>query len=299
MTHQQLDADHAHFTYSALPTRAPLIWPGNASIAVPIILHFECMAFDAPAGSVQDTRWNERRQPDLRLCAWYEYGNRVAMYRVLELLDRYGLRATVAANALACERYPSLIDLFQARGYEIVAHGMAANQMVSSAMSENTERTFIVETLDRIESACATRPAGWISQDFGESRRTPALLAECGIQYIADWPNDDQPYRMEGAAGLISLPAPGEWDDQRLLWDRKVQAWHYPRIVSDALDTLEAEAHRLATGRYFALSLHPWLIGAPHRVAYLEQTLAALAARSEIWNAAAKDIAAHACPAHS
>jgi allantoinase len=193
MTNQARNADHKHFSHSALPTRERLIWPGQALVAVPIILHFECMAFDAPPESIQDTRWKERRQPDLRLCAWYEYGNRVAMFRVLDLLDRYGLRVTVAANALACERYPLLVDTFITRGYEIAAHGVAANQMISSAMSEEAERAFILDALARIQTICGTVPTGWIGQDFGESFRTPAMLAERGMQYVADWPNDDQP----------------------------------------------------------------------------------------------------------
>ncbi|MDB5857182.1 MAG: polysaccharide deacetylase [Ramlibacter sp.] len=288
------ETEHRHFPYSAVPGRERLVWPGNARIAVPVFLHFECMDFDAAPATVQDTRWKERRQPDVRLYTWHEYGNRVAIFRVLDLLDRHGLRVTVAANALACERYPFLVKAFLERGYEIAAHGIAANRMISSAMPEDEEHAFIQETLARIHQACGVRPVGWISQDHGESRRTPAHLAQLGIRYVADWPNDDQPYRMPGAGGLVSLPAAGEWDDLKLLWDRRLQAWRFPEMINDALDQLDAEG--AGTGRYFALSLHPWLIGAPHRITYLEQTLKALSARRAIWNAAAGDIASHAFP---
>jgi allantoinase len=283
--------EHALFPYSALPKREKLVWPGQKTLAMPIYLHFECMDLRAPIGADRAARFKERHQPDLRFHSWYEYGNRVGIFRILELLDRFGLTATVAANASACERYPYLLESFQRRGFEIAAHGLAVNRLVSSAMTAEEEADFTHESVTRIESACGVRPRGWIAQDQGESHRTPQLLADLGMRYVADWPNDDQPYRMPGANHLISLPAPGEWDDQNLLWDRKVQAWHYPPMVMATADQLLAES--AVTGRYFALGLHPWLIGAPHRITYLEEVLAQLSGRASIWNASASEIADH------
>src|SRR5947209_2618210 len=120
--------DHDLYPYSSLPRRPRLEWPGGARLAVCINLYFETFSYDPRPGSVRDPRWKDRFEHDCRMYSWYEYGNRVGIFRILALLDRHGIRATVAANALACERFPYLVDAFRRRGYEFAAHGIAANE---------------------------------------------------------------------------------------------------------------------------------------------------------------------------
>ena len=62
-----------------------------------------------------------------------------------------------------------------------------------------------------VAQAAGVAPSGWCGQDFNESTRTTALLAEAGFAYTADWSNDDRPYRF--ASGLLSLPAHADWND--------------------------------------------------------------------------------------
>lgn len=286
------DGEHSLFTSSSIASRPQLSWPAGTKVALLLVLHLECMDFEAPPETVADPRWRERIWPDPRLQSWYEYGNRVAIFRILDVLDRLNLKATVAANALACERYPSLIERLDARGFEIAAHGAAANRMISDRLDEAAERRLIGETLARIEAATGSRPQGWIAQDFGESPRTPKLLSEAGLRYLADWPNDDEPYAMEGAGGIVSLPAAYELDDLRLFIERRLQAWRYPPLISDAFATLWAEGE--TRPRVLPLSIHPWVFGAPHRLRYLAEALTVLARQDGLWNTPALDLAASA-----
>ena len=106
--------------------------------------------------------------PNYKVHAQYEYGNRVGVVRVLDLLDRHKLPVTVAANAGACEKYPYLVRQFGERGYEFAAHGTFATRMLSSQMSEAEERAAIASSLDTIARTAGTRPRGWIGQDYGE-----------------------------------------------------------------------------------------------------------------------------------
>jgi len=281
--------EHRLFDYSPLPSHPELIWPGKARLALPIVVHFECMDFDAAPDAVRDPRWRERIQPDPRHYSWYEYGNRVAIFRILDSLDRLGLTATIAANALACERYPYLVERFLKRGYEFAAHGHAANGMISSALSLDQERDAVGEAIRRIETSTNARVAGWIAQDFGESTHTPQVLRDAGLTYVADWPNDDQPYLMTGAGGLVSIPAAFEWDDMRLFMERRMQAWRYPEIVGDAFRRLYAEGE--THPGVLPISIHPWVFGAPHRVRYLEETLKAIVSQGSVWNATTGQIA--------
>ncbi|HUA52683.1 MAG TPA: polysaccharide deacetylase family protein [Candidatus Sulfotelmatobacter sp.] len=283
--------DHALYPYSSIAARPRLAWPRGARLAVCINLYFETFAYDPRPGSVPDPRWKDRFEHDCRMYTWYEYGNRVGIFRILALLDKHGLKATVAANALACARFPYLVDAFRRRGYEFAAHGTAANEMITARLSEAAERRALAEAIAQVETATGTRPEGWISQDYAASLRAPRILSELGIRYVADWPNDEQPYLMSGVPGLVSIPNYSEWDDVRLLWDRRLQMPRYPEIVGEAFERLYEDG--AASGRFFSLNIHPWLLGAAHRIAYLERVVERIAAAPNIWFATGREIAQH------
>ena len=163
--------------------------------------------------------------------------------------------------------------------------------MVSSALSEDRERALIADCAEAIERATGKRPLGWISQDFGQSARTPRLLAEAGFRYLADWPNDDQPYWMTTAPPILSIPCQSELDDVQLLWHRRLLSPRYPALVEEGFRVLHQEG--AGSGRSFTLGIHPWLFGMPHRIRYLDQTLARLARFEAVWNTTLDAIADH------
>ncbi|MET0293550.1 MAG: polysaccharide deacetylase family protein [Phenylobacterium sp.] len=281
--------DNPYYPYSPIVRRPTLAWPGGSRIALIVLLHLEYWDLAAPAGAYVDPRFVGEYgsfDPDYRTWTQRDYGARVGIFRVLELLDRHGLKATVAANSAAVERYPYLVQALKGRGWEFAGHGRYANEMITGAMGEEAERALIAQSLDGLQAATGARPKGWVGQDYGESARTPRLLAEAGLDYVLDWPNDDQPYLMEGS--LVSIPSQPEWDDVQQLWLRRLPMRLYPEMVGEAFDTLHGEG-----GRVFVLSLHPWLIGMAHRIAYLGQALERIAGFDGVWNASAAEVAAH------
>lgn len=274
--------DHDLYPFSPMPDRPPLDWPGGARIAFAPVVYLEHWELDPPAGTVRDPRFRDPFgdfRPDIRTHTWREYGARIGIFRILEVLDRYGLTATVAASASALKHYPQLVETCLTRGWEFVAHGTHATRMASSAMTEAEERTFIAGSADAVERATGRRPRGWISQDWGQSARTPHLLAGAGFRYLADWPNDDQPYWMTTQPPILSIPCQSELDDVQLLWHRRVLTPHYPGLVEEAFRVLHAEG-----GRSFQLGLHPWLMGMPHRIRYLDEALDRLGRFQHVWN---------------
>src|SRR4029434_10615375 len=84
------------------------------------------------------------------------------------------------------------------------------------------EKAEIAEAIGAIEKAAGVRPKGWLGQDYGESQRTPRLLADAGLDYVLDWPNDDQPYPMKVGKKFVSMPNQPEWDDVQQLWIRRI-----------------------------------------------------------------------------
>jgi peptidoglycan/xylan/chitin deacetylase (PgdA/CDA1 family) len=157
-------------------------------------------------------------------------------------------------------------------------------------MSEQQERDTIAGALSAVEKASGVRPRGWHGPEYGESERTPALLAEFGLQYVLDWPNDEQPYLMNTPSGaLVSVPMALELDDVVIHYHRRIGMERWVQAVREALGQLLSDSG--GSGRHLVLNLHPWLIGHPHRIGYLEDLLADVRKRSGVWVTTAGEIA--------
>ncbi len=281
--------DNPHYEYAGLANRPTLNWPNDQRISVIVLLHLEYWRDDPPPESKRDLRFSGEYgsfSPDFRTWSQREYGNRVGLARVLNILDQYNLKITVPLNSACVGRHDALISELCQRDVEFVGHGSYANQIISSAMSESDEKALIGESISQLERAVGYRPRGWAGQDYGESARTPSLLAAAGFDYLLDWPNDDQPYLMGSNPGLVSIPRQPEWDDVELLWLRRIPMHRYPEIIADAFDALYDEG-----GRVFVLSLHPWLIGMAHRIKYLDIALKHITKRTGVWSASAGEVA--------
>jgi len=284
--------DHSLYRYSPLPARLQLLWPDSRPVAFWICLHLEYWELDPPENAQHPPGIEGTWQifaPDYRTFAHREYGNRIGFFRVVDAIDKWRFPVTVAVNSAVCERYPQLVEECSARGWDIEAGGTHATRMITGAMGEVEERAYIRASKSAVRDVTGTDPAGWIGQDFSESTRTPYLVAEEGFDYIADWPNDEQPYWMSTLPPLVSIPQQTEWDDVTLLWMRQLTTDRFPRIVDTALARLVRDgAH---AGRTFALNIHPWLFGQPHRIRYLRETLDVVRGH-EVWTTTARDIAA-------
>ena len=285
--------DNPWYDFSPYPKRPKLNWPRNARVAFYVVLHLEYYELLPPDGIVKDSRFTGEfgtYHPDYRTWTQREYGNRTGIFRVLDVLDRYQIRAGVAVNAMAAERYPFLMEQFRKRNYEIIGHGVSANRMISSKMSEAEEKQEIATSLAALEKASGTAPRGWLGQEFGESPRTPKLLADAGLDYVLDWPNDDQPYPMHVGDGrkFVSMPNQPEWDDVQQLWLRRINTTRYPDIVGDAFELLHREG-----GQVFNLSIHPWLMGMAHRIKYLDEALRRVERFGNVWHATPGEVAKH------
>ena len=284
--------DNDHYDWSPITTRPALTWPADARVALCVIVSLEHYEWSMPEGWFQPPSpggLGRGTFPDLRSYSHHEYGNRVGIFRVLDILDRYGIPPTVAMDATVAQNYPFLIEECRNRGAEFIGHGETVNRMISSEMSEEKERQYIHESVEALAEATGTRPLGWLGPEYGESTRTPGLLAAEGIKYVCDWPNDEQPYPMKVAEGkLFSLPVHVEVEDLFTQWNRGVSIMHYSQMIRDTFDGLYVDGAE--TGRILVLSLHPWLIGQPFRSKYLDLALAHISRYASVWKTTGKEI---------
>ena len=292
--------DHPHYDWSPLPQRPALRWPGGAPLAVGALVLLEHYEWFPPddAYTLRSASGGLIKLPDpdyLRL-THREYGHRVGIFRILDVLERHRIPPTVAIDVLTAQHYPWLVDHCVQRGCEIVAHGIAASRLISSKMSEEEETDTIARSLDVLESATGHRPTGWFSPEGVESTRTPALLAAAGLDYVCDWPNDEQPYAMTVPEGqLTNVPLYLEVDDEWALWNRRMRLADWRDLVVESGRRLHQDGAE--SGRLLMLTLRPWLTGQPFRMPTLDAALTELDALGDLFRASGSQAAAAAAAA--
>ena len=287
--------DHPHHDWSPITGRPALRWPGQAPVALCVILALEHMEWQAPPGSFQAARLAggsaPRDFPDYARLSHREYGHRVGIFRLLDVLEKHGVKATIAMDALTAENYPYLVRHCLERGCEIIGHGISVSRMITSNMSESEEREYVQTSLAALTQATGAAPQGWLGPEYGESHRTPQLLAEAGLRYVCDWANDEQPYPMTtGAAPFFALPLLYELDDVAALADRKVTVSAYQRMLTESFDTLRQDG--AVSGRVMALNWRPWLVGQPFRIGSVDRALAHIMGQGGVWAATGSEIIA-------
>ena len=98
---------HGRFEYSAISQRPKWQLPEGARVAVWITPNIEHFHYDKPAMS--PTPMTAGLRPDVLNYAWRDYGARVGVWRLMEILDRQGFVATAALNSEACLHYPAIV----------------------------------------------------------------------------------------------------------------------------------------------------------------------------------------------
>lgn len=266
--------DNGYYDWSPISQRERLAWPDRNPVALCVIVNLE---YDEPRGPQHQSAFSQR-----------EYGNRIGIFRMMEVLSKHDIRVTAAVDAGIAELRPSLLEECQARGWEIIAHGLTANQPISSAMSEAEEEAYIHRVMDALTARAGVKPRGWLGAGYGESTRTPALLAAAGVTYVCDWPNDELPYRMETSNGpLVSLPVTLDVDTA-FARERRLTSAHWLRKVRATFDRLALEG--ADSGRLFVMSLHPWMDGQPHRIKYVDRALEHVSSNNGAWSATGGEI---------
>lgn len=295
---RSLGMDHSHYPYSPLPERSPLVWPTREPLALGALVLLEHYEWDPPADaySLRNSSGGliKLPAPDYVQLTHREYGHRVGVFRLLDTLERHGIPVTVAVDKLTAVHYPWLIDHLTQRCCELVGHGVAASQLITSKLSEEAEAEIITDCLDTLEKLSGGRPSGWFSPEGVESPRTPELLAAAGVNYLCDWPNDEQPYKMTTPVGdLVSLPLFLEVDDEFALWHRRASLASWEGMIVAAATRLHMDGQTSA--RHMMLTLRPWLTGQPFRIRSLDRALSQVMQLEGVWAAQGSEIVSAFC----
>jgi peptidoglycan/xylan/chitin deacetylase (PgdA/CDA1 family) len=279
--------DNTLYRYSPIPERPRITWPDGARVAFYVGLNVEHFEVDKPSTSIWSS--TAHLQPDPLNHGWRDYGARVGIWRVIETLDAYGVRASVLLNSDVPERYPQIIEAGRERGWAWIAHGKN-NSILHADLAPAQERAALEDIANTITAATGQRPRGWMGPGLTETFETPGILSELGFRYVLDWCADDQPFALN-VPGMLSVPYSIELNDVLLFVAHRASGEEFYRTVVDQFDELYRNAEH--SGRVMALSLHPFVIGQPFRRKYLAKALEYITSHEGVWVTTSDEIAAH------
>ncbi|MET8013236.1 polysaccharide deacetylase family protein [Streptomyces sp. NPDC005271] len=284
------DPVHDRLPYAPIVDRPPIAWPGGARIAVWVVPNIEHYEYLPPAGAVDP--YPRTPHPDVRKYAYHDYGNRVAFWRMAEVLDRYEVPATVSLNVAVLDHYPQIAAAMAERSWDLMSHGLY-NTRYLTGMDREREREFLESCNRALERHTGRRFSGMLGPNITGNRHTPDLMAEAGMRYHADWVHDERPSPLLTAGGerMVALPYSYELNDAPLLMRSHVEGSAYADRCIAQFERLYGEED--GAGRMMCLPLHPFTIGQPHRIGHLDRVLAHLRARDDVWIATASDIVDH------
>ena len=280
-------AEPGHYDYAPYSGRPRIVWPGGARIAVwlaPNIEHYELEPPDNP----RKTPW-PRPVPDVLNYSHRDYGNRAGFWRMAEIMARHGMRGSVSLNVAVCDHFPEIIERCCELGWELFSHG-TYNTRYFYDLSEDQQRAVIADSRETILKYSGQSLDGWLTPAITNDETTQHVLAEEGIKYTLDMVHDDQPMPVKVRNGrLISVPYSLEVNDVPLFQNRNTPVERYTAIVKAQFDQLYKEG--ADSGRVMCMALHPYLIGQPHRVKYLDQILNYVMSHDGVWQTTADEIA--------
>lgn len=283
--------DHDAHGWSILQSRAPVHWPADARVALWISIPLEFFPLDQPAQPFKVPGGMVTPYPDLRHFTTRDYGNRVGIQRLWKVLDKYGLKASVAMNSRVAQRYPYLVDRINARGDEIIAHGVDMGCVHYGGMASATEARLVAESVSVLRAASGQPVTGWWSPGKSESWETLKHLVDHDIDYVCDWANDDMPYALRDGVGreITAMPHTIEMSDRTLIIDKKHNEDEWLEQIQDQYTVLDNEVDRYG-GRIVSIVLTPYIMGLHYRIKYLDRALAWLTAQPGVWSATGAEI---------
>jgi len=288
----RLIPQHDRYDYSMIDRRPDYSWPGGRRLAFYVGTNIEYFAFGAGGGS--DPAFGSTAVQTQRNHAWRDYGHRVGMWRLFDLLDEFGMPAAHNASTALYQHRPELLERARLRGDEVIGHGRTQSERQGSFWEVDEVRMVreVTETIRRHEG---TRPRGWMGPGMSHTPVTVDVLQEAGYDYVMDWCCDDQPFWMRARSGrILSLPYPLEVNDSVTLLFRHQGAREFADMIVDQFEEMivQCESQPLV----YPVAVHPMTVGQPFRLKLLREAFAHIAnhpRRDLVWFAHPRSIADH------
>jgi peptidoglycan/xylan/chitin deacetylase (PgdA/CDA1 family) len=246
-------------------------WPGGARVAV-------LLSFDVD----NETIWLRNNDTNVGGLSQGEYGSRVALGRVLDLLDEYDIAASFFGPAVSFSLAPQMIENIQASGrHEIGIHGWIHER--NATFPRDDEERLLRQAVERMTELMGKRPVGYRAPSWNFSDNTLDLLMEMDFLYDSSLMADDRPYEIVAngePTGFVELPVDWILDDAPLmnpLGDRYESPRAALEVFKDEFDVAYDE------GTTFLLTMHPHVIGHRSRIVVLRELIEHIRTKPDVW----------------
>ncbi len=258
----------------------PTTWPNGARVAVSI-------SFDVDNDTIAIAR---SETPSIGAMSQGEYGARVGLRRVVELMDRHEIPASFFVPAVSLVISPEMVDVIQASGrHEFGVHGWIHE--LNAELDADTERELVTRAVAYVTEATGSRPVGYRAPSWNFSPNTLNIVKGLGFLYDSSLMADDRPYELmqDGEpTGIVELPVEWILDDAPLMNPRG-NSYTSPRdllqVYIDEFDKAYEE------GTLFLLTTHPHIIGHRSRIIILEDLINHIQTKGDVWFATHQQIA--------
>jgi allantoinase len=274
------------YDYTPMPKRPKLELPNGNRVAVWVAPNVEYYEYVPPPRRI-GSAWPRTGPPDILNYAHRDYGNRRAIWRCFELMDKYNIRGTVSLNCAVFDHFPEIAKAMVERNWDYMSHAIY-NTRSMYGLSEEEERAVIQSVIDTVREHTGKTISG--SLILAPNPYTVDLLAEAGVKYTVDFFHDDQPIPIKVRNGrLINVPYSININDTSAVNSSQLTEEQFARMAIDQFDRLYAEGEHSA--RVMCIATHPFVSHIPSRQKYLEMVFKHIFGHDKVWNTTGEEIA--------
>jgi hypothetical protein len=258
----------------------PAGWPSGKPLAVSVSVMLEGWAAPDAPGIGPMGNPLKPGVVDLQARSWADYGAKVGAWRLLDLLDREGVRAVFYTSGVVADLYPELTAAIAQRGHPVAAHGWSQGTL-PAYLTPEAEAAEVARCTDVIRRTTGQHPTGWLSPRCTPSARTSGLLAQAGYGWHADVFDSDLPYPLETDAGrLVGMPFTMEVNDMPLY----VRYGNEPDAFTRTLGKIVECWPRLGNQPgCLDITLHAHVFGRPYGALAMLDSLALVRRSAHCW----------------
>ena len=289
----------SYYPYVPLPNRKPLRFPNGAQLALILTINIEYWEKSRPGQNEPLFTGGPMTIPhglpgdvfDTANWTWREYGQRVGVWRMIDMFDGVGVKPSCTINGMTMTERRRIVDACNERGWELVPHNWVQNDLLAFyAHNPNEERAVIRRTLDIYEKVVGRPAKAWLSSAIRGTVHTPAFLKEFELIAYCDYLNDDQPYLIHTEHGpIVCVPYSNDINDFNLFARGGMSASAGLETLKTCFDQLYDEGAK--TGRIMNVGLHPHVMGQAHRIGALRDFIEYATSHKNVWFPSREEIA--------
>jgi peptidoglycan/xylan/chitin deacetylase (PgdA/CDA1 family) len=277
-----------------MPRRAPIEWPHAARIALLFCVSWETWPDDLGTNASHQ-RTNRGRLPDnaiykqdMGVVMDRRFGDRCGIWRILDLFEREGIKATFFLNGRTAEQNADAAREIVASGHELAAQPYIHEYTVT--LDKEGERAIIQGSIDAFAKVAAVKPLGYLSPGVRPTPNTIGLISEMGFTWSSDCVDDDAPYAVSAnGKSIVMMPKDFHPNDYTTYETGSRSPRELLSLLVDQFDYLYEEG--AASPKVMSVTLHPFLAGRAYRARIFQELIRHARAHPKVWLARGIDIA--------